>query len=583
MIQIHQNKIHSIVNSIIGIIFAFILFSFINFNEASAQDYDSQISQKKTEIANIGNQISQLKSDLSSSTNDKNASLLQLEDISNRLVSLNNSVEDTKVTIRDLITEIANKIQLIKENENNKDKIISQTFKTSKSDSNDSRLAVNSLFMKDSNEIQSIFGSKIHEKKVQIIEALNLDKTELEKDKESFEKSLSDFTLQINDLNSNKIALENRISELSRLADIRNTQISDMQSQLGQIQTEIVGLQEEQRLAIERDNQIQRESQVITVSNDDIKSGEIYFSGRGRDLYDGHAVGMSQWGIYGAGLAGMDYITILKKYYTGVQVGGDYSSEMINVSGYGKMDIETYVSGLGEIPSYACENDGNKDKEYVVKDNPNSVFDCWPEEAIKAQVVAARSYALAQISSDPNKVVATDASFQVYLGGVGKEWAANATKGQVVSYNGRIATTVYSSSMRGATEDNELLFTRKSVSTVSKQDLIGTPYPYLRGVDESSWAYQNNTYNWQWKTKSYSLDKLSSIFKDTYLDVGNLVSISSETGKSPRVWVIILVGDKGMKYITGWKFKDVMNDWIYENEPADNRALLYSTEFSINK
>jgi len=44
--------------------------------------------------------------------------------------------------------------------------------------------------------------------------------------------------------------------------------------------------------------------------------GSVEFAGRGF----GHGVGMSQWGARGMALAGRDYTTILKHFYTGIAI-----------------------------------------------------------------------------------------------------------------------------------------------------------------------------------------------------------------------------------------------------------------------
>src|ERR687895_1576706 len=121
----------------------------------------------------------------------------------------------------------------------------------------------------------------------------------------------------------------------------------------------------------------------------------------------------------------------------------------------GELPFEEYVKGIAEVP----------------RD--------WPMEALKAQVVAARTYALSTL--DPGgeyDLCATDAC-QVYTGmGIeagpwGHRWvrAVDATEGQVLLHRGRPATTVYFSTSNGRTYPNELVFG-------------GAPLPYLRGIVE---------------------------------------------------------------------------------------------------
>ncbi|MDQ7843854.1 MAG: SpoIID/LytB domain-containing protein [Armatimonadota bacterium] len=100
----------------------------------------------------------------------------------------------------------------------------------------------------------------------------------------------------------------------------------------------------------------------------------------------------------------------------------------------------------------------------------------WPAEALKAQAVAARTlaiYSLGRFRAEGYDVRATTES-QVY-GGLAVEdprttAAVDATRGEVVTYQGRPILAVYHSDSGGATESSEYVW--------------GGRYPYLRGVPD---------------------------------------------------------------------------------------------------
>lgn len=110
-------------------------------------------------------------------------------------------------------------------------------------------------------------------------------------------------------------------------------------------------------------------------------------------------------------------------------------------------------------------------------------------EALKAQAVAARGYAIANIgrfqrSGYPFDIVDSSSS-QVYRGIISEHpravQAAAETAGLVCSYEGRIISALYSSSMGGYTENNEWIFPSPS------NQLPGTnAEPYLRGIYDGS-------------------------------------------------------------------------------------------------
>jgi SpoIID/LytB domain protein len=98
----------------------------------------------------------------------------------------------------------------------------------------------------------------------------------------------------------------------------------------------------------------------------------------------------------------------------------------------------------------------------------------WPAEALKAQAIAARSYALANLQKGASFDLYGDSRSQVY-GGVAAETpatdaAVDATKGQVVLYAGKVADTLFFSTSGGR--------------TASAADATGQAVPYLVPVSD---------------------------------------------------------------------------------------------------
>lgn len=101
-----------------------------------------------------------------------------------------------------------------------------------------------------------------------------------------------------------------------------------------------------------------------------------------------HRKGMSQYGARGRANNGQNYKEILKAYYGKEPVKKD-TSGTINVSGVGNVDFEGYyLLGIAEMPS------------------------SWHPEALKAQAVAARSYAY-RFKTEA-KTICIDESCQVF-------------------------------------------------------------------------------------------------------------------------------------------------------------------------
>lgn len=125
-----------------------------------------------------------------------------------------------------------------------------------------------------------------------------------------------------------------------------------------------------------------------------------------------HRKGMSQYGARGRAQSGQDYKAILKAYFGKEPVTKDTGGD-IQVSGQGSMNFEErYLYGIAEMPS------------------------SWHPEALKAQAVAARTYAYRYKSE--GKSICTTEACQVFssskASNVPQPWkdAVNSTRGQVI-------------------------------------------------------------------------------------------------------------------------------------------------------
>ncbi len=130
------------------------------------------------------------------------------------------------------------------------------------------------------------------------------------------------------------------------------------------------------------------------------------------------------------------------------------------------LDLEKYLYGVlrHEVPYY------------------------WPMEALKAQAIAARTFALDRISTmrDKDYDVTSDIYSQVYGGRSGERWrttrAVKSTKGKVLTYEGKIIPAYYHSICGGHTEDAENVF------GIKLAPLQGRSCPFCRGAKGMRWS-----------------------------------------------------------------------------------------------
>ena len=113
----------------------------------------------------------------------------------------------------------------------------------------------------------------------------------------------------------------------------------------------------------------------------------------------------------------------------------------------------------------------------------------WPLEALKAQAVVARTYALFQMrqgAGAPFHLRNTVMS-QVY-GGLGREdsratWAVLETRGLVLTVGGRVIASFYHACSGGQTEDADQVFGADFVYLVGQRDEFSGECPYDRWAD----------------------------------------------------------------------------------------------------
>lgn len=141
-------------------------------------------------------------------------------------------------------------------------------------------------------------------------------------------------------------------------------------------------------------------------------------------------------------------------------------------------------------------------EDYVKGVIPYEMSASWPLEALKAQAISARTYAMSHINAHSSSGfdMCNTTDCQVYRGAnsanANSDSAVTQTAAQYLMYGGKLCETYYCSSNGGATENSENVWT--------------AALPYLRGVKDPYEADIANTvsnYNW---TVTYTGDELAA-------------------------------------------------------------------------
>src|SRR4051794_36295334 len=311
----------------------------------------------------------------------------------------------------------------------------------------------------------------------------------------------------------------------------------------------------------------------------------------------GHGLGLSQWGTYGYAKRGWMYDRILAHYYTGTTLGQATLKTVRVLLVEGKKAVLNSVvawsvtDATGETAALRpgtivlkpkLQVAGNQltppliftskqalvvaGKPYrgtirVLSDGktlqvidvlgleaylkgvvPSEVPSAWPPEALKAQAVAARSYALSNLAKARQYDVYADTRSQVY-GGVDAEAsttndAVDATKGEIVLYNGKVANTLFFSTSGGR--------------TASAAEATGTAVPYLVSVAD---PYDTASPYHDWGPVLFDAAKVTKQLKLP----APLADLRVTTGPSGRARsVVALTADDRQVTLSGSQFRTLL-------------------------
>lgn len=164
----------------------------------------------------------------------------------------------------------------------------------------------------------------------------------------------------------------------------------------------------------------------------------------------------------------------------------------------------------------------------------------WSPEALKSQAVAARSYALYKRQHNANPIfdVGDTTTWQVYSG-LEKEApstraAVDATKGQVLTYQGEIIDAVFHACAGGHTENVE--------------DVWSSPLPYLRGVPSPDSDFPAC----QWSPVTFTAQEISERLGYE----GTISTLEVQRHPYGRVINVIVDGTDGVMTIEGDDVRD---------------------------
>jgi peptidoglycan hydrolase-like amidase len=444
---------------------------------------------------------------------------------------------------------------------------------------------------------RTIYLQQISMAELQVAHKLRAERDTLDAQRRVLLQAQSDLTPLLQALQARANAVASQVAQVSSYD-------SQLESQRRSTLFRLAGLQGQERAVQRKLDQYETEAAQAALKGGNASyaancppaspPGSVRFCGHGW----GHGVGLGQWGAKGMALAGLGYRFIDQHFYTGttwatlgtantpihVAVLWGTSTYRVVPSGPAQLIAGNQVRNIAAGQSVSLALAGGLQRVvptspatrltvygpsgryhayrgsivaqpsggilYIINTLPiedylrglGEVPSSWPLEAIKAQIVAARCYALTHMGSTAMYDVDDTTQYQVYYGVDAESASQNAavdqTSGQVLMSGGHVIVAFFSASDGGHTAN---------VSDVFGGSLA--TFPYLRGVLDP-WDVVAPRHTWYTGVYSYAtLERIYFSAADvaTY---GHLRALDlHDRDASDRLNTVGLIGTRGVKRI----------------------------------
>jgi peptidoglycan hydrolase-like amidase len=358
--------------------------------EEEIEEQKEKLEEKESEIGDIKKKADEISNTINKLSGDLNVTQAQMNTLKAQIAELTADIENVnkKMAIKNKEIEEQQKIRNI-------------TLRNLYISSQKGSMA---LLLSEDNLIKSIQSDAYHKRFIndseQLIGSINSRLNQYESDK----KDIEDVKTQI----------EKQKADMEALAKKLAAQVSSTQGELANVSQKQSALQQEKNEIQRKLNDLSAKQQALLQEKTGTFStsvGDVPTTGdpNSRPSYDPgfrsaygvfsfgapHRKGMSQYGAKGRANEGQSYEDILKAYYGDIEIVKADLPDNINTSS-GSMSVDgRYLKGLAEMPA------------------------SWPMDALKAQAIAARTYAMSYVgwrtgNTRPGGSICTTESCQVW-------------------------------------------------------------------------------------------------------------------------------------------------------------------------
>lgn len=364
----------------------------------------------------------------------------ELDDINKQINDLTGALNQSKAATAPLesqLTGIKNRVAFIETDIVNKQTEIDKGYKDLSKQQNILNLAIRNFYIKSYyNSPILIFLSTNSATKMTRI--LAYQKAAADQDK----AVITNIALSINSLQQKQKDLQDESAKLAVTKDKLSKIVGDAKSYQANLSTQIAALSaKQQQILSQRLSSLNIPLTAYTTQggcSSDLTNGKDPGFGNAFGFFTygvPNRVGLNQYGAKGRAEAGQNAQQILAAYYN-----ADYTT------GY-NTGITIHVTGTNEYGQSFDDNWNIEDYLKHVYEMPTN----WPPEALKAQVIAARSYVLSRTNNGANSICPSQSCQVVKREENSDAWkqAVSDTSGIVLTSGGNPITAWFSSTHGG--------------------------------------------------------------------------------------------------------------------------------------
>lgn len=485
------------INIFVAFILSSVLFLLVKFPaySQSEADLEKEIGQKAQEIQEKTSVLGSIEKKIAEIKGSNNSLSQKIALITGEVNKLQESIDGKELQIADKLEEIERKQQEVQSKKESIDKILGELYI-------ESRNRIYKFFLSSWNWdelVQNFYIRKSAVSNLKIeIEKINGEfssladaKANLDKEKESLDSQKKELDDSMTILNQEKAKLQAQLNQ-------QNAQKSSVSAQIGGIKKELSQLQNYLMQVRSGGTVVSADSLVSTSSAGSYANflasapaGTFGVFSYGAFT---HRNGMSQWGAKARADAGQSMSQILNAYYPGMRISnGVVNSNGVNqpvmssidIQGYGTYSFEDYyLLGIKEVP------------------------ESWNLEVLKAQAIAARTYAVWYVNNGNGRPIrngivrsiCTTQSCQVFstpLKSGAWKTAVEQTRGQILVNADNVAQMTEYAAVHGGWGNNVKWDTTDGTGN---GDWVSRSWDNKSGV---TWFYRN-WFDYNSKTGSYT-------------------------------------------------------------------------------